>query len=219
MSVAAILGLCFLLPWLAPITPSVSVIGEGQATASQQNQTSKSPAQGSSAESATDQRKAPDQSAKSAQPSSSTPPCPDNSQPASDKKSDCKATKSNQAKAKKHHAYKAVAPAAPPVSAGPTPTKTVVRNGGAADPTVDLVPAPSPKEASRLETYNQLLAATETDLQKISGRELSTSQQDTVKQVKSYMEQARDAAKDGDLQRAYNLAVKANLLSASLAGQ
>jgi len=38
-----------------------------------------------------------------------------------------------------------------------------------------------------------------------------------VKQIKSYMEQAKGAAKDGDVQRAYNLAVKANLLSAELA--
>jgi hypothetical protein len=63
-----------------------------------------------------------------------------------------------------------------------------------------------------------LLAATDADLQKISARQLSASQQDTVKQIKSYVEEAKEAAKDGDVQRAYNLAVKANLLSAELAG-
>jgi len=73
--------------------------------------------------------------------------------------------------------------------------------------------------ASRqIESTNQLLAASDTNLKKISGRQLSASQQDTVKQIKSYMEQAKAAATDGDVQRAYNLAVKANLLSAELAG-
>jgi hypothetical protein len=95
----------------------------------------------------------------------------------------------------------------------------VVRNGGEADPAVDLSPAPSAEQASRLGGYNQLIAATDANLQKISGRQLTTSQEDTVKQIKSYMEQAKGAAQDGDGQRAYNLAVKANLLSAELAGQ
>ena len=83
---------------------------------------------------------------------------------------------------------------------------------------MDLSPAPSSQEASRLETYNQLMATADANLQKISDRQLSASQQDTLKQIKSYMEQAKGAAKDGDVQRAYNLAVKANLLSAELAG-
>jgi len=39
-----------------------------------------------------------------------------------------------------------------------------------------------------------------------------------VKQIKSYLEQANKAAKDQDWQRAHNLAVKANLLSAELVG-
>jgi hypothetical protein len=33
------------------------------------------------------------------------------------------------------------------------------------------------------------------------------------------MEQAKEAENDGDVQRAYNLALKANLLSAELAGK
>jgi hypothetical protein len=40
-----------------------------------------------------------------------------------------------------------------------------------------------------------------------------------VKQTKSYMDQAKKALDDGDLQRAYNLALKANLLSAELVGR
>ncbi len=66
-------------------------------------------------------------------------------------------------------------------------------------------------------TY-QLLASSDANLKKISGRQLSANQQDTVKQIKSYMEQANTAAKDGDVQRAHNLAVKANLLATELVG-
>jgi hypothetical protein len=130
-------------------------------------------------------------------------------------KLDCKPAQSAGAKPKKHHP-KATVPAAP---AGSGPTKTVVRNGGTADPTVDLSPGVSPQQAShQTESTNQLLAASDANLKKISSRQLSPSQQDTVKQIKSYMEQARAAATSGDLRRAYNLAVKANLLSAELAG-
>jgi hypothetical protein len=69
-----------------------------------------------------------------------------------------------------------------------------------------------------MESTNQLLATSDANLKKVSGRPLNASQQDTVKQIKSYIDQAKNAAKAGDAQRAYNLAVKANLLSAELAG-
>ena len=68
------------------------------------------------------------------------------------------------------------------------------------------------------ENTKQLLAASDLNLNKISGRQLTPTQQDTVKQIKSYMEQSRNARDDGDVQRAYNLALKANLLSAELVG-
>jgi hypothetical protein len=208
MTLTAILGLCLLLPsWEAAIARYLLVMNDGQS--SQLHQSSNSPSQSSAGATPTDQQKTPDQS-------TATAPCPDNSQSASGTKPDCKSPDSNAAKPKKHHpAHKAVAPAATPATG--TPPKTVVRNGSAADPTVDLSPAPGPQEASRAQAYNQLLATTDANLQKISGRQLSPDQEDTVKQIKSYMEQAKGAAKDGDVQRAYNLAVKANLLSAELA--
>jgi hypothetical protein len=84
---------------------------------------------------------------------------------------------------------------------------------------VDLSPGLSQQQASRQsESTKQLLANSEADLGKISGRQLSANQQDTVKQIKSYLDQARKAVIDGDVQRAHNLAVKANLLSAELVG-
>jgi hypothetical protein len=222
MTLAAILGLCLLLPsWEAANARYLSVTNLSQSTQSQKDQSSDSPSQSSVGAPPTDEQKTPDQSAKSPDQSTATPPCPDNSQSASGTKSPCKSAEPNAARPKKHHpAHKAVTPAVTPAATPATggPTKTVVRNGSAADPTVDLSPAPGPQEASHLEAYSQLLATTDANLQKISGRQLSPDQQDTVKQIKSYMEQAKGAAKDGDVQRAYNLAVKANLLSAELAG-
>ena len=85
---------------------------------------------------------------------------------------------------------------------------------------MDLSPGLSRQQAShQIDSTNQLLAASNENLKKISGRALSANQQDTVTQIKSYMEQAKEAENDGDVQRAYNLALKANLLSAELAGK
>ncbi len=84
---------------------------------------------------------------------------------------------------------------------------------------VELSPRRNQQQAAQQsENTKQLLAASDANLKKISGRTLSANQQDTVKQIKSYMDQAKESLTDGDVQRAYNLAVKANLLSAELAG-
>lgn len=95
----------------------------------------------------------------------------------------------------------------------------MVRNGGATEPPAQLSQSLNQQQASReLQSTNQLLATTDGNLKKIAGRQLSPSQQDTVGQIKSYVLQAKTAANSGDLQRAHNLAFKANLLSAELAG-
>jgi hypothetical protein len=93
-----------------------------------------------------------------------------------------------------------------------------VRNGSAADPTVDLSPLSQQQASHQIDSINQLLAASDENLKKIMGRQLNASQQDTVKQIQSYMQQVDAAKKDGDLQRAHNLAVKANLLATELVG-
>jgi len=221
MPLATILGMCLLLPWLHKgVVASAGTMAVWQSIQSQENQPNNSSPQGSSAQPSPDQQEIPDQSATPPQmPAAATPPCPENSQPVSNTKSDCKPAESVGAKARKHHrTHKAFVPVGTPAETGPA--KTVVRNGGTADPTVDLSPGLNPQQAShQRESTNQLLAASNANLKKISGRQLSASQQDTVKQIKSYMEQAKGAENDGDVQRAYNLAVKANLLSAELAGR
>jgi hypothetical protein len=217
MPLAAILGVCLLLsrPQASIVLPATAV---WQSAPSKENQPSNSPAQSSSAQQATEQQKGADQSIAPSQPPAVTPGCQANSQAGSAAKPDCQPTQS--AKTKKHHeTHKVVAPAAPPTPAGTTPEKKVVKNGGTDEPPVDLSSGVNPKQASeQAKRADELLASSDANLKKISGRQLSASQQDTVKQIKSYMEQAAAAKSNGDVQRAYNLAVKANLLSAELAG-
>jgi hypothetical protein len=101
--------------------------------------------------------------------------------------------------------------------AGPEATKVVVRDGGTTEPKMQLSPGLSQEQASRkLQNTNQLLATTEGNLKRIGSRELDASEQDMVKQIRKYVEQAKAAVGAGDLQRARNLAFKATQLSDEL---
>jgi hypothetical protein len=218
MPLATILGVCLLLPWLqARIVPSVPAIAIWQST-QPQDQTGNSPQQSlpqqsSPAPPPTDQQESHDQSVAPSPPPAATSPCPQNSQPGSTTGPECKPSQSTTKTRKHHRPHKAAAPA------GTSPAKTVVRNGGTADPTVDLSPGLSKQQVSRQsESTKLLLAHSDADLKQIAGRQLNSNQQDTVKQIKSYLEQANKALIDGDVQRAHNLAVKANLLLVELLG-
>jgi hypothetical protein len=217
MPLAAILGVCLLLLW-PQASIALAATADWQSAPSKENQPSNSAAQSSAAQQATEQQKDPDQSTAPSQPQAAAPGCQANSQSGSNANPDCKPKQS--AKTKKHHeTHKAVAPTAPPATAGTTPEKKVVQNGGTAEPKVDLSSGANQQQASeQAKRANELIASSDANLKKISGRQLSASQEDTVKQIQSYIDQAKKAASDGDVQRAYNLAVKANLLSAELAG-
>lgn len=125
-----------------------------------------------------------------------------------------------------------VEPATPPSPPAAAPDKTsekkstktrpmkrrVVRNGSTTDPQVQISPGLSPEQAStQTQSTTQLLAATEGNLKKLSGRSLSAAQQQMLEQVRRYADQARTAMDAGDLQRAHTLAFKARLLSDELA--
>jgi len=214
MALAAILGIFLLLSWPCARIASVPEMAIGQSTDPQESQPVNS---SQAAQPASDQQKPPEQASAPQSPAAASPSCPDNSQAGSNAKSDCKPAASTGSKTKKHH-HKAVASVTTP-AARSDPTKNVVRNGGADDPIVDLSPGLSRQQASsQTESTNQLLAASNANLKKIVGRQLSPSQQDTVKQINSYMDQAKKAESSGDVQRAHNLAVKASLLSADLVG-
>ena len=96
--------------------------------------------------------------------------------------------------------------------------KKVVRQGSTAEPNPQLTPSITEEQAVRQrQNTNDLLASTDASLQKLSGRQLTKDEQETVGQIRKFMQQVKEADKEGDLQRAYKLAVKAHLLSDALA--
>ena len=96
------------------------------------------------------------------------------------------------------------------------PPKKVVRHGGSNDPAVHVTGGTSAEQASHQRSTEQLKLATEENLKKIEGRELSPTQQEMKNQISQFMEQSKTAAAAGDLDRAHNLALKAHLLSEEL---
>jgi hypothetical protein len=92
-----------------------------------------------------------------------------------------------------------------------------VKNGGATEPTLKISPGLTQQQASsQRRSTTQLLAGTDANLKRISAAQLNANQQDMVKQIQQYTEEAKAAGDAGDLERQHNLALKANLLSAEL---
>jgi len=61
-----------------------------------------------------------------------------------------------------------------------------------------------------------MLNATDANLKKLEGRQLSANQQDMVAQVRQFMQQSQTAMDAGDFARSRTLAWKAQLLSEEL---
>jgi hypothetical protein len=76
-----------------------------------------------------------------------------------------------------------------------------------------------PEADHQRQATEQILQSTDASLKNITRRNLTTDQQDMVRQITLYMEQSRSANKEGDLGRARNLAVKAHQLCDALARQ
>lgn len=114
------------------------------------------------------------------------------------------------------------APNSAPPASGNTknpcpPAKVVVKDGGSDEPTIELTRGTSEQQASQQRyTTEQLRTATEENLKKLAGRQLTASQQEMVTQIKQFMEQAKSAVADEDLERGHSLAMKAHLLSEEL---
>lgn len=94
------------------------------------------------------------------------------------------------------------------------PEKIVVRQGGTAEQSIQL--AGGDQESQKKKDANQMLGSTEENLKKISGIQLSAEQQDTVSQIKQFVDQSKAALAAGDLERGHTLAWKAQLLSEDL---
>ena len=85
---------------------------------------------------------------------------------------------------------------------------------GSTEPSVQLKGAAD--EQQQRQSTEQIAAATEDNLKKIAGRPLDTGQQQTLSQVKQFMEQSKAAIAEGDVERGHDLAMKARLLSDEL---
>jgi outer membrane biosynthesis protein TonB len=117
-------------------------------------------------------------------------------------------------KPKPRHTAKKTPP--PEKPAEKQPAKTVVPEGGTQPASPQLSASmPSDKVIHQQLNTNQLLEATDYNLKNIT-RALNADEQAMVQHIRSYMQQARDAAKENDTERAYNLALKAHLLSDEL---
>jgi hypothetical protein len=100
----------------------------------------------------------------------------------------------------------------------PPPKKTVIRQGGVAEPSAQVVTDMDPAEAARKQMdSDRLLSLADENLKRLASRTLTELQQETVSQIDHYMTVARSALKEGDISRGHTLALKANLLATDLA--
>jgi outer membrane biosynthesis protein TonB len=80
-----------------------------------------------------------------------------------------------------------------------------------------IAPTISANDASRdRSSAEQLLQSTETNLNSLGKRQLSSDEQSAVSQIRNFVALSRQALKDNDPARAKNLALKANVLSNDL---
>jgi hypothetical protein len=124
---------------------------------------------------------------------------------------------------KKHHIGKPSpsVKANPDVVAQANPKKSEVppesKNAEAKATPGLIAPAISAVDAVRDQTAaEQLLRNTETNLNNIGKRQLSSEEDGVVEKIRNFITQSRQALKDNDPARARNLALKANLLSNDL---
>ena len=112
---------------------------------------------------------------------------------------------------------KAAKKAVPKPEAKPEPGKKAVIPEGGSEPPAQLSAGLSQGAASQQrQNTAQLLAVTDSNLHNLT-RTLSPDEQAMVQQIRTYMQQSHSADTDGDPERAYNLALKARLLSDELA--
>jgi hypothetical protein len=101
--------------------------------------------------------------------------------------------------------------------ANPEPKKKVVSRGGTDEPTAQISPSMTEEQITKTRASTaKLLSQTEINLQKLSARKLSKDEQETVDQIRKFVEQSRQADREDDVQSAASLANKAKLLSDAL---
>lgn len=89
-----------------------------------------------------------------------------------------------------------------------------MRQGGAAEPSIQL--AGGDQASQKRDDTSRMLGSAEANLRKIAGLQLSAAQEDTVSQIRQFIDQSKAALADGDVERGNTLAWKAQVLSEDL---
>lgn len=106
--------------------------------------------------------------------------------------------------------------AEPGTTAANLPPRITIQAGGTSEPSGSISASLShTEEAHHKLTATQLIDSTEDNLRLIK-RALNNNEQGLVRQINSFVAQARDAIKENDMVRAHNLALKGHLLSDEL---
>jgi len=106
-----------------------------------------------------------------------------------------------------------------PATEGPKncpPEKTIVRQGGITEQSIQLAGGSSGDQAEKRDAANRMIVATEQNLNKLTGRQLSNAERESVIQIRQFVEQSKSSLTAGNLERAQTLAWKAKLLSEDL---
>lgn len=98
-----------------------------------------------------------------------------------------------------------------------SPKKKVVTRGGTDEPTTQISPSMTEEQVAKTRaSTSSLITQTDENLVKLSTRQLTADEQETVDQIRKFVEQSKAADHEGDLPRAASLANKAKLLSDAL---
>ena len=93
----------------------------------------------------------------------------------------------------------------------------IVKQGGITEQSIQLAGGSVGGDATqKKDAANKMLAATEDNLKKIASRQLSAAEQDSVSQIRQFVDQSKSALAAANLERAQTLAWKAKLLSDDL---
>jgi len=106
----------------------------------------------------------------------------------------------------------------PPEAPKPcAPPKIIVKQGGITEQSIQLAGGSAGDQANQKRSAaSQMITVTEENLKKIAGRQLSAAEQDSVSQIRQFVDQSKSAITAGNLERAQTLAWKAKLLSDDL---
>jgi hypothetical protein len=92
-----------------------------------------------------------------------------------------------------------------------------VHEGGVTEQSIQLAGGSSGGETTqKRQSTNQMLTATEENLKKAEAIQLSAAQQNSVPQIRQFVEQSKKALQAADFERAQTLAWKAKVLSEDL---